>query len=304
MDKVKVLCLSLWYPLAMSRYFERAMQRNPNIELKTVGAYTGSWIPWKGGMNVPEKYALSPDIPLPRESSIVDYNFVKAQLGDWKPDIVLTIDAGCHWKSKPTDGIVVHIATDPHVLNYDFQRTISDKFFNMQKVYSKDGDIYLPYAYDPTVHYSDPSIEKDYDVCLVGLAYEHRVKLVDRLRSKGIKVIFENGAIFDEYRTLNNRATIGLNWSSLDDLNARAFEIPAMGLIPVMNPVTDMFSSRHHYFSRNYIFNTSDEAIYHIEWILQNKDKAYENLNLMRSEIEGETYDARIEQVLKECGYA
>jgi hypothetical protein len=120
----------------------------------------------------------------------------------------------------------------------------------------------------------------------------------------GMKVIFENGAIFDEYRKLNNRAHVGLNWSSLDDLNARAFEIPMMGLYPVMNPVSDMFMPQHHYFTRNYFFNKEDEAVRHIEWCLSNKDKADEQLRLMREEMKDETYDKRVSKILQECGYA
>ena len=65
MNRIKVLCLSIWYPLSMSRYWENALKRNPNVDLVTVGAFTGSWIPWLGGMNVLEKYSRPPTYPLP-----------------------------------------------------------------------------------------------------------------------------------------------------------------------------------------------------------------------------------------------
>ena len=150
MDKIKILCLSIWYPLSMSRYFEKALRHRDDVDLKTVGVYTGSWIPWMGGMELPEKYAIPPDLALPFNNNIgqVNYDMVKAMLPpDWIPDIILNIDAGICWKYKPSEGMVVHVATDPHALNYDHQRSISDKFFNMQKVYSQKGDIWLPYAY-------------------------------------------------------------------------------------------------------------------------------------------------------------
>ena len=152
---LKVLLLYIAYPLAMGTYFCRALERRTDVDLKVTGVYTGSWIPWMGGMELSQKYAKPIDIPLPFPPNIgeVNYDLVKAQLGDWKPDIIINVDAGLHWKYKPSEGYVVTVATDPHVLDYSTPRSYSDKFFNMQKCYSKSGDVYLPYAYDPTVHY-------------------------------------------------------------------------------------------------------------------------------------------------------
>ena len=252
MDKVKVLFLYILYPLAMGTYFRRALQRRADIDLKVVGPYSGAYIPWLGGMNVPVKYAIPGDINLPYPITYQDmrYDGIKRLLGDWKPDLVLTADAGIHWHEKPTDGVVAHIATDPHVLDYSLPRSYSDKFFNMQKVYSQPGDIWLPYAYDPTVWYPDDSVVsvgqdatlpvKTYDAALIGMPYQQRVEWVNALRSKGVRVAFENGPIFDEARDFYSKARIGLNWSSLDDLNARVFELMAMGLAPVLNRVTDL----------------------------------------------------------------
>jgi hypothetical protein len=64
------------------------------------------------------------------------------------------------------------------VLNYDRQRQLADFFFNMQLEYSKNGDIYLPYAYSPDVHYLE-EVEKEYDVCMIGLHYQQRTELVN-----------------------------------------------------------------------------------------------------------------------------
>jgi hypothetical protein len=70
------------------------------------------------------------------------------------------------------------------------------------------------------------------------------------LISKGLKVHYSIGHIFDEYREINNKSKVGLNWSSRLDLNARAFELPAMGICPVQNTVPDMknfFVAGEHY---------------------------------------------------------
>lgn len=288
----------------MSRYFEKALRNHPDIELKTVGPYTGSWIPWMGGMNLPEKYAKPPDIPLPFNTSIekVSYDLVKAQLGDWKPDIVLSIDAGINWTSKPHEGLVATIATDPHALNYDHQRRISDKFFNMQKCYSEQGDIYLPYAYSKYDCYPDDTVEKDVDAVLIGMPYEQRIKWVDELRKRGVSVIFENGPVFDEARALYNRGRIGLNWSSLNDLNCRAFEIPAMKLMPVMNSVPDLHEFK--FYQDTLIFSDLSGAIEQVMWAIEHPENAKLLAESAYEHVQGETYDARVEKLLKECGYA
>lgn len=300
-DKIKVLLLYIVYPLAMGTYFRRALERRDDVDLKVTGPYTGNWIPWMGGMTLDQKYAKPIDLPLPFSPSVgeVNYEIVKAQLGEWKPDIIINVDAGIHWKNKPSDGIVVTVGTDPHVLNdlYDVPRSYSDKFFNMQKVYSKEKDIYLPYAYDPEAH-KPTDQEKDTDAVLIGMPYGQRVQWVQELRAKGCSVLFENGPVFDEYRELNNRARIGLNWSSLDDLNARAYELAAMKLAPVMNVVTDLAGSGIECAT----FTNLNEAIDSVMYLKNNDDKRIELAGDAYRSVQGQTYDARISQILKEVG--
>lgn len=315
--KIKVLCLSLWYPLSMSRYFEKALRHRYDVELITTGVYTGSWIPWMGGMNVPEKYAIPPDLPLPFRNDIgqINYDLVKAVLpAGWVPDITLCIDAGIHWKYKPSEGLVVHIATDPHALNYDYQRSVSDKFFNMQLCYSQLNDIYLPYAYSQYDHYpihrilegekyleGVEQIEQDVDAVLIGMPYPRRVQWINELRKRGVSIIFENGPIFDEARALYNRGRIGLNWSSLNDLNARAFETPAMKLFPVLNIVPDM--EEFNIWRDISAFRDMDEAIEKVMWAIENSEDAQRIANETYERVQGQTYDARISQLLQECGF-
>lgn len=302
--KIKVLLLYLVYPLAMGTYFRRALERRSDVDLKVIGVYTGAWIPWLGGMEVPQKYALPIDLPLPFNPSIgeINYDLVKAQLGNWTPDIIINVDAGLHWKYKPSNGYVVTVATDPHVLNYDVPRGYSDRFFNMQRCYSKSGDVYLPYAYDPTVHYRQLETKKDTDAVLGGMPYQNRIDWVNQLRNKGVSVLFENGPIFDEYREMNNRARIGLNWSSMDDLNARAFELPAMGLAPVMNTVPDMHEFMEHH-SHYLPFSNLNEAVDAVLWLKEHNDACQELADRAYRNIQGETYDKRIDTIFRECGF-
>lgn len=303
---MKVLFFYIAYPLAMGTYFKRALQRRTDIELKVVGPYSGAYIPWLGGMNLPVKYAKPPDIPLPYppQSSEVSYGWVKSKLDGWVPDLVLTADAGIRWSSKPTDGVVAHIATDPHVLNYDLPRSYSDVFFNMQKVYSQGNDVWLPYAFDPTVWYpeTDNPPVNPVDACMIGMPYPQRIEWVTALQSRGVSVIFENGPIFDEARALYQRAKIGLNWSSLLDLNARVFELMGMALCPVMNRVPDL--SELFIEGKEYLgFSTMQEAVEKVLWAKDHPEEAAEIACNAYGEVQKHTYDVRVSQILEECGF-
>lgn len=301
--KIKVLLLSAWYPLTMSRYFERAFRRREDVDLLTCGHYSGQFIPWQGGMNLPMKYAIPPDISVSvPPNAPVPYDLVKHQLPKgWIPDIVINVDAGQHWTTKPSDGLVVHVATDPHCLPYDFQRTISDKFFNMQLFYSQGKDIYLPYAFDAQMCYPD-NTPKTADAVLIGMPYDNRVKWINELRSRGVTVLFENGPIFDEYRNLNNHARIGLNWSSLNDLNCRVFELMAMKLCPVINRVPDL--KEFFVEGRDYIgFDNLQEAVDGVAQVMNNPDRINEIAGHAYETVQPHTYDQRVKQILVECGF-
>lgn len=317
-NKIKVLLTYIVYPLAMGTYFKKALQHRDDIDLRVAGIYTGQWIPWQGGMSLPAKYAVPPDVPLPLSLGVNEYNYelLKGQLGDWVPDLIIQVDAGFHAKYKPVDGMVVTVATDPHAIPpefYDVPRAYSDKFFNMQAVYSKKGDVYLPYAYSrhdfypssfPTTNEVGAEVhtfEKDVDAVLIGMPYEQRVQWVNELRKRNVDVIFKNGPILDEARALYNRGTIGLNWSSLDDLNCRAFELPAMKLYPVMNWVTDM--QKFDFVKHCGIFHGLQDAIEQVMWAIDNPEKARIKTEQAYQDVVGHTYDARVQQILTECGF-
>ena len=250
MSKIKIVVSGIHYPVTMMGYFIRALERRDDVELITAGPYTGDWIPWEHGMSVPLKHVKSPSIPLPQQY-IRDVGlpsaFLEAQL-PWKADLWLQIDAGW-WVQKPNARVVAHIATDPHVLPYDAQREQCDFFFNMQKVYMHEGDIYLPYAHDPLLH-KPLDIGKEYDGCLVGLQYIIRDSLVAALRGAGYNIEYTMGIVGEEYNEVYNKSRVALNWSNLHDLNARTFEAMGMGVPLLTNRVPDLdefFEEGEHY---------------------------------------------------------
>jgi hypothetical protein len=301
MTKKRIALSMIYYPMCMGLWFRRALERRDDVELFTAGPYWGSLIPWGGGMHLPEKYVLPVDFPLPQGMNEPHWSIIKAQL-PWVPDLVLQIDAGFHFHDKP-DCITATVATDPHCLLYDLPRSYSDKFFNLQGFYSKPGDIVMGYAFDPTMIYPDPTVTVDTDCCLVGLHYDNRNEWIRRLRERGHSVIYELGPIFDEYRQLNCRASIGLNWSSLNDVCARVFEIMGMMRIPVINRVPDLevlgFKDGEHYLG----FSSMQEAVERVEWALSNP---YDATRIAKNAYElvtkEHTWDLRVTKILKDCG--
>ncbi len=301
--KIKILFCQLFYPFTLGSYVWRALDRRDDVEVKTCGAYTGQSIPW--GMTtgqIPIKYIRPVDIPLPPNEFFPAWETIKPMLNGWKPDLVLIVDAGWHFSTKP-DCLTATVATDAHVMNYIPSRERTDYFFNLHAFYSRDNDIRMAYAFDPTVHYPDDTVSIDTDCCLIGLHYGHRDKLVNALRSKGRSVIYELGYIFDEYRKVNCRAKIGLNWASLQDLNARAFELLGMQRIAVMNRVPDMkvigMEDGKHFLG----FDTMEEAVEKVDWALSHEEEAKVIAKQGREFVlANHTYDIRVNEILKFVG--
>ena len=301
---INIVLSSIHYPMAMSTYFWRALARRKDIKLTTVGPYTGSWIPWNGGMTLPAKYAIPPTIPLDSTfHAIYNPRVLEAVIGE-EPDLWLQVDAGYHAGYRPKAKVVATVATDPHVLNYDLPRTYSDHFFCMQTPYMRpDADYWLPYACDPVWHAPLPETrEISCDSALIGLLYSHRVQWIQALRGKGYNIRAETGLMGDEYREVYSGAAVGICWSSLKDLPARVFELMGMGLCPIINRVPDLhplFEEGVHYLG----FDTLEEGVEQFERAMKDQ--------VLREKIGKEasyqvhsfhTWDIRIRQILEACG--
>lgn len=299
MTELHIVLSGVYYPMAILRYFEAALNRREDIELVTAGPYTGTAIPWGGGMHLPQKYAKQPTVPLPSQMHSRHYpiSLVEAQL-PWRADLWLQIDAGFHFAGRPNYGHNVIVGTDPHVLNYDRQRAIADTFYCMQACYAKPGDEYLPYAHDPIWH-SPEEQERNFDVCLLGLHYPERNKLVDLLRRQGVKVYYDLGPAFDEARALYNQAPIGLNWSSRDDLTARVFELLGMRRLAIVNRVPDLNT----FFVDGQDLVACDdlgEAAEKVRHYLDHPEEAQTIAKQGYEAVQAHTWDARIDQILND----
>lgn len=300
MTKKKVLCFSMHYPFAIASYFIKALKARSDLDVKTCGQYTGNFIPWKSGMFLSPRYDNRPDFPLTKDllNQAIPYGMVKMQMGDWTPDLIINIDAGTHWTARPDEKCsVVTVATDPHVLNYDLPRGYSDYFFNMQKFYSKPGDIYLPYCYSTYDHYRVIGQPETWDASLIGLQYGNRIQLVNELRARGKNVYFDTGAVFDEARQIYSETKVGISWSSQQDLIARVFEFMAFGVVPVINRVPDLplhFEEGKHYLG----FDTVSEAVEKVEFALANPEISDTITANAWEAVQHHTYDTRVDTIL------
>lgn len=300
--KKKLLFLNMWYPFTIGHYFLKALEHRDDLEIKTVGAYTGAWIPWAGGMHLLPKYSKRPDIMFDKShlNKEISWSAVKPQLDGWTPDIVFNTDAMCHWDKKPDVGVVVTVGTDPHVLGdwYQKPRQYSDFFFCMQKYYEKSGDIYLPYAYSTYDHFPAEKPGNAYDVACIGMLYPNRIQLRDALNAAGYNTMFANGAVFDEARALYHQSRIGISWSSLQDLIARVFEIMAMGLVPIVNRVPDLplhFQEGKHYLG----FDTVSEALEKVKLVKENPEMGDTIRNNALAAVTNHNYDNRVSFILE-----
>jgi len=267
------------YPLSMMSYFIRALERRDDIELWTFGPYTGSWIPWNGGMNLLAKYAKVPNFPMPQSAitSKVPSSFINA-LMPREPDVTLLVDAGWHPIDRPNGRTIVHVKTDPHAIQpqfYNEAKAYADIVFSMQGPYIEYGEKYLPYAADKICHAPMEGLEKDFDVCMVGLHYDHRNQLVRMLRGMGLNVYYDIGSIFEEFTELYSRSKVAISWSSLLDLPARVFENMYMAIPLVTNRVPDL--STHFVEDEHYLgFSNHTEAVSKVVWALDNLEEANE----------------------------
>lgn len=306
---MNIVLVGFYYPMAILRYFENALKRRKDINLLTSGIYTGTWIPWKGGIELPHKYAIQPDIPFTESqhfkringTPIIDIRMIEVALNyrNFNPDLWIIVDAGCNIDKRPRNGIVATIATDPHVLNYDHARSVSDYLFNMQEYFMKPGDILLPYAYDPGVHYP-LEVNKLYDGVLMGLMYPNRIELATKLINKGYNIKIDTGLAFDEYREFCNRGLIGLNWSSREDIIARVYEYMAMR-VPMITNRIPLIEKIVPDTVRGLLFDDVSSAVSQFERLYKDDDlregiitRAYKWVTEG-----GNTYDDRIEKVLE-----
>ncbi|GAG02693.1 unnamed protein product, partial [marine sediment metagenome] len=205
---------------------------------------------------------------------------------------------------RPEARIVAHVQTDPHCLkdSYKLPKSYSDYNFCMQGPYIEYGEKYLPYAADKVCHAPMEGLDKDFDVCMVGLHYDNRNQLVQMLRGMGLNVYYDIGSIFEEYTELYSRSKVAISWSSLLDLPARVFENMYMAIPLVTNRVPDL--STHFVEDEHYLgFNSYAEAFAKVVWALDNLEDANEMAWRAHRKVKAQhLWDYRINAILDTVG--
>jgi glycosyltransferase involved in cell wall biosynthesis len=305
---IRIAFTSIFYPLFMGRYMLEALRRRDDVEVWAAGPCTSNWIPWAGGMYLPEEYACIPDLDTGAGSPYhVNYAELEEQC-PWEPDLWIEVNAGLFPNGHPRTRYAV-IGTDPHVLGAHYApirsvvRSVGGKFFNMQTPYMEPDDIWLPYAYSPEWHTPTeiPWANRTYDASLIGLQYVNRIALFETMKSQGLKTFNELGLVFNEARNIYHNTRVGVNWSSLQDTTARVFELMAFGIVPLLNRVPDLsniFVEGQHYLG----FTSYTEAIEKMHWIIENPEEANRIVSNALEAVAPHTWDARMQTVLENMG--
>lgn len=241
------------YPLSVARFFRAAFERLGH-EVLTIGPFEPS-IPWQQDTDYSQYWDV-PTIELFTAPGAASYPLEQARaegLEAWKPDALVMIDAGFHlaggWNKVP----IALVATDPHCLfGYGETAKSCNAFFVMQEHYlhrylEGAGQAgywpppeWLPYCYDPQVHYWTPGVEPEYDVAFVGVLYPERQRMIRALQAAGLRVLARQGVLFEEGTALYARAKVALNLSSRLDLPMRWWEGLAYRRLVFTNRVPDL----------------------------------------------------------------
>lgn len=297
---MKVVFAGLHYAItAALEYLVRAAKRRDDLEVITIGPYFGTTMPYLNGMQVPLKYDFKPTLILPTTHS-APIEFIENRVGG-KVDLWVDVNAGYRLDGKPKHGKRVTFLTDPHVLRREYDEVAHqyDTIYCSQRAYMRPNEVYLPYGYDIEWHAPEDA-EKIYDVALVGNVYADRITLFNKLREMGVREYLKVGVGKDDMRRVYAQSKIGINWSSLDDLTARVFELMGCGICPVLNRVTDL--PEHFNEGVEYLgFTGLNEAIDQIQYALNNPLEAEKIGYAARNAVVSgkHSWDERLDVILK-----
>lgn len=241
-------------------------------------------IPWCTWRNY-SKYYDVPDVIMPNKPvTEMDFLTTKEQVKDFKPDVLIQVDAGysLYRENNVVPGYKTAVlATDPHAIGYLQQFINNDYGFIMQKnwwdkKYNGFGLQWIPYAFDPQIHYWSFGSRRCQDVTIIsGLMYPKRKEGLEAMQAAGIRVRHEVGLLYEEGTQVYNEGLIAYNWSSNDDLPMRVWEGMAYRNVVLTNRVSDLkefaeFQEDVHYMA----FDTVEECVEKALWLKANEDEA------------------------------
>lgn len=292
------------FPVAMGRYIHWALE-SIGHNVYSVGEFSRGHIPWGEQFYYPD-HQFPPNLELPPVQTYPLMDVLKSvRESGFNPELVIQC-GDVSYLSGPSDIPNIIIATDPHAVDYTPRLAHADQFVCMQKHYLKDypGGIWMPYGYDRNIH-KNLHLPKIHDVVFCGLQYSHRIDVLKEAQSRGLNVYSGLGLIYEDYVKKYNEGLIAFNWSSKDDLPARFWEGMAMGRILLTNTVPDMAEFNKLKPGRDYLtFTDKDDAIDKMMYYSKNPDAGKIISESGEKNVKGNTWEDRVEKMLKECGYA
>lgn len=295
--KTKIIVISArWYAItAAAEYLSRAFEQLKDVRVVKVGPTHGNLMPYKtNGLFVPDSYSVIPDIVLPDTFMEVPVKYVENKLmeiGITGVDIWLDVHAGFRLSGKPErlGGIRTLFMTDPHThlgKHYTDVQNEYDMMFNPQLAYWLEipdtKQKYLPYAADEWYRYD--RLDKVYDVSLVGNLYKERVAYFDEIKRRNRRTYFDVGAGKWDAGKIYNQSIVGFNWSSMNDLVCRVFEVGYSDSVLVTNRVpalAEHFKEGIHFFG----FDGFSSAVEVSEFVLKTPEVWEKTKTAMQLEI-------------------
>lgn len=212
-------------------------------EVRHIGKPMGRAI-W--GMELPARYEWTPDevdydVDVSDPYQIPEHHFDLIIVMDSDPAMLdLLNDMPFYRYQSP----VVVYGVDNHVRSY--RRPRFDRYFlahhdgHVQPVRQPD-ESWLPCAYDNIAFTPSeiPYAEREYDVCMLGVMYNHRRALVNELRAAGLKVFAGTGLVYDQYADAYHNARLSLCASLNGDVAQRVYETAALGCMVISDECDD-----------------------------------------------------------------
>lgn len=270
---MNILIVANHYAVASGRYATEAFRRLGH-DVRTVGPAMGRQI-W--GMELPAEYVWEPDegfVIVGKSTSSSDYALSMKQEGveTFKPDCIVVMDSDPklldQQANAPATVPIIVWGVDNHVRDYRrpwfdhyflAHQRVSEMLWNevtyatlfdgepkaeniVEQVVAHNPDMtHLPCCYDPTLHVPSaiPWADREYDVCMIGVMYPERWRVVNALRAAGFKVLAGTGLVYEAYVEAYHNSRISLCISSNGDVAQRVFETARMGCVVVSDPCSD-----------------------------------------------------------------
>lgn len=223
---MKVHILANHYLVASGRYAARAFTRLGHT-VSSEGPERGNAI-W--GLHIP---------------GVAPWTNAKA---DGAPDLVVVMDSDpaiLDASQRYSDvAPVVVWGVDNHVRDYG-RPWIKRYYLAHRRVSLTAWDdtsmVQLPCAYDDAAFTPSPIPfdRRAYDVCMIGVMYPERWRLVQQLRAAGLRVLAGTGLVYEAYRDAYHNSRVSLCISACGDVAQRIYETAAMGCAVVTDKCAD-----------------------------------------------------------------